>query len=410
MKAEILSIGTELLMGEIVDTNSSYLSAQLPPLGIDLYWISTVGDNAERLGEVLARAWSRSHLIITTGGLGPTKDDLTRESIAQLLREEMVVDAALEERLRAGFTRRGLTMPSSNLKQASLIPSTQSLPNPRGTAPGWWVEKEGRIIVALPGPPPEMRGMWQEEVLPRLQQRSTGEMLFSRTLKTAGLMEATLDEMLTPWLSAANPTVAIYAKEDGVHVRLAAKARSQEEAQAAITPLEEKIRSLIEDYIWGVDDDSLEKRIGALLLERGLTLATMESCTGGLLADTITNVPGSSNFFRGGLVSYTNQTKMALGIEPELLSRYGAVSPEVAEAMAATCRQRLGADIGVSTTGVAGPDLLEGKPVGTVHIGVVDGHKKHITSHRFQPNRLSVKRRGALTALVQLRRFLLSQL
>ena len=224
MKAEIVSVGTELLLGEITDTNASYLASELPALGIDLYWISQVGDNQTRLEEILRRAWQRSDLILTTGGLGPTEDDLTREAIAGMLGERLRVDPDLERDIRELFTQRGIEMPPSNIKQATLIPSAEAIHNFRGTAPGWWVERDGRILVAMPGPPIELEPIWCEEVLPRLQRRCTGGIILSRTLKTFGLSEATVGEMVSPLLSQANPTLAVYAKTDGIHLRLTAKA------------------------------------------------------------------------------------------------------------------------------------------------------------------------------------------
>ena len=407
MKAEIISIGTELLLGEITDTNSSYIAGSLPTLGIDLYWISQIGDNLGRLTEALKRAWDRSDLTITTGGLGPTEDDLTREAIARMLGEEIEVDPTLEQELRSLFQRRGSEMPARNIKQATLIPSAHAIPNPRGTAPGWWVEQEGRMIVAMPGPPAEMQYMWENEISPQLRQRLGGTIILSRTLKTIGIGEATVDEMVSPLLSSTNPTLAVYAKQDSIHLRLTAKTASQVQAQELIAPMEGRLRAILGDSVWGTDNDTLESHIGDLLKERGLTLATMESCSGGFLANTITDTPGSSAYFKGGVVAYTNEVKIAWGVSADLIAQHGAVSTEVAEAMASTVRQRLQADVGVGITGVAGPDELEGKPPGTVHIAVDDGvHKRAVTAN-YRPGRLTVKRMATTGALLQLRRLLL---
>jgi nicotinamide-nucleotide amidase len=205
MKAELISIGTELLLGEILDTNAQYIAARLPPLGIDLFYMSKVGDNLDRLTEVIGRAWDRSDLVLATGGLGPTEDDLTREAIAAVLGEELRVDQGLAQQLRDFFAGRGAVMPERNLKQATLIPSARAIPNPRGTAPGWWVEREGKVIVAMPGPPTEMERMWNDEVAPELERRPTGAVLISRTLKTVGLGEGHVDELLSPILKSTNP-------------------------------------------------------------------------------------------------------------------------------------------------------------------------------------------------------------
>jgi nicotinamide-nucleotide amidase len=409
MKAEIISIGTEILLGDILDTNANYLAARLPALGIDLYWMTQVGDNLGRLTEAFRRAWDRSDLTLTTGGLGPTEDDVTREAIAAAVDEPLSVQPELEAQLRAFFASRGLLMPERNVKQAALIPSARAIANPRGTAPGWWVEREGRILVALPGPPAELERMWEAEVAPRLAALAGGGAIVSRTLKTAGIGEGTVDEMVSPLLKSTNPTIGVYAKADGVHLCITAKAGTAEEARSLIAPVEEEARRILGQGVWGADDDTLEGAVGAMLKERGLTLATMESCTGGLLASTITDVAGSSSYFKGGFVSYTAEMKIALGVNSELVTRHGVVSPEVAQDMARACRQRLGADIGIGITGVAGPDPLEGKPPGTVHIGLDDGVAPQVVSYAFAQGRAATKRRAVTTALALLRRALLGR-
>lgn len=406
MRAELISVGTEILLGEILDTNSQYIASRLPALGIDLYYMSVVGDNLERLKEVIGRAFGRSDLVITTGGLGPTDDDLTREAIAAVVGEEPYIDPSLEEHLRRFFAARGVSFPERNLKQAWLIPSARAIPNPRGTAPGWWVEKDGRIIVAMPGPPPEMERMWNEEVAPRLRELARGSVLVTRTLKTIGIGEGHLDEMLSELSRSRNPTIGVYARPDGVHVRIGAKASDEAAARALIGPMEERVRAILGEYIWGVDEETLELVVGRLLKERGLTLATMESCTGGLLADTITNVPGSSAYFRAGYVAYDPEVKVALGVQRELIERHGVVSPEVAADMARAVRLVASADIGVGITGVAGPDPLEGKPPGTVHIGLHDGREAQTQSMTFYQGRLATKRRAVTVALGMLWRHL----
>ncbi|MCK4723135.1 MAG: CinA family nicotinamide mononucleotide deamidase-related protein, partial [Dehalococcoidia bacterium] len=334
---------------------------------------------------------NRSDLVLTTGGLGPTEDDLTREAIAALMGEEPRVDPELEQGLREFFSRRGYQMPESNIKQATIIPSAQVIPNPRGTAPGWWVERDGKVIIAMPGPPSEMQRMWEKEVSQRLRQKIP-EIILSRTLKTYLLAEAAVGELVSPYLSSTNPTLAVYAKPDGIQLRLTAKAENKERAEQMIAQLEERVRALLGDVIWGCDDETLESVVGALLTEKGLSLAAMESCTGGLLASTITDVPGSSNYFKGGLVAYTNEVKIYYGVDAALLESHGAISPEVACAMAEAARHRLGADIGVGITGVAGPDAVEGKPVGTVYIAIDNGKEKRLIRGTYPPLRHEVKR------------------
>jgi nicotinamide-nucleotide amidase len=285
MKAEIVSIGTELLLGTINDTNAQYLAQRLAGLGIDCYYVSQVGDNLGRIIEVLARAWERSDLTITTGGLGPTGDDLTREAIAAMLGEAPVVVPALEESLRSFFARRGARMPEQNLKQATVIPSATVIPNPLGTAPGWWVRREAphgtRAIVSMPGVPFEMKRMWEREVEPQLV-RITGTLIVSRTLKTLGLGESTAEEMVADLMQGSNPTLAPYAKADGVHLRITAKAADRETAQEMIAGLESKVRERLGTAIYGADDDTPAGVVAALLDEAGLDVAVLELGQGGV--------------------------------------------------------------------------------------------------------------------------------
>ncbi|MBI5285860.1 MAG: competence/damage-inducible protein A [Chloroflexi bacterium] len=408
MKAEILSIGTEILLGEIVDTNAAYIASQLPPLGIDLYFKAVVGDNMERLTETIGRARERSDIVICTGGLGPTEDDLTREAICSVLGEQPHVDAELEAELRSFFERRGYAMPERNVKQCWLIPSSRAIPNPRGTAPGWWVERDGKLIVAMPGPPTEMTRMWEKEVAPELLRRNPGSVLITRTLKTAGIGEGTVDEMVSSQLKSANPSIGIYARADGVHLRMAAKAPHAEAAWRLITPMEAELRQIIGPAIWGADDDTFESVVGDMMKERHVTLATMESCTGGLLASTVTDVPGSSEYFRGGFVSYQTALKIALGVDVAVIEEFGVISPECARAMARAAREKLEASVGVGITGVAGPDEQEGKPAGTVHIAIdAIWAPPQTMSYVFAQGRTAVKRRAVTTALVMLRQALL---
>ncbi len=407
MKAEIISVGTEILLGEITDTNAPYLASELPLLGIDLYWITQVGDNRGRLLDALKRAYGRSDLVILTGGLGPTEDDVTREAIAELVGEEMSVDPEAEAWLRGLFDKLGFEMPERNIKQAHVIPSARPLPNRRGSAPGWWVEHDGRTIVAIPGPPGEMKEMWETDVRPELKRRAGGDVIVSRTIKTLGLGEAKVDEMVSLLLSSANPTLGVYAKLDGIHLRLTAKDSDADNARRLITAAEGKLVGILGDSIWGYDDDTMEALLGDMLRERGLTLATMESCSGGLLASTITDVPGSSDYFKGGLVSYTAEAKGEYGVDRALLAKRGTVDPDVAVAMARAARTRLAANIGVGITGVAGPSELEGKPVGTVHIGIESSERGVSFSYTFPMRRLEVKRRAVYSALFKLRQFLL---
>lgn len=403
MRAEILSCGTELLLGHITDTNATYLAQSLAGLGIDLYFVSQVGDNQGRIVETLQHAWERSDLIIMTGGLGPTEDDLARESISALLGETMQVDPRLEAELRHMFTARTIQMPERNIKQATLIPSAQALPNPRGTAPGWWVEKDKRIIVAMPGVPREMYRMWEHEVIPRLSPY-TGGLIFTRILRVSGLGESAVEERLGEVIHGNNPTVATYAKLDAVDVRVTAKAKTREEAERQVAEMEARIRQLLGHHIFGVDKETLQEVIGEQLKLRGQTLAVMESLTGGLLASRITDVPSSPAYFVGGLVTSSNALKVQMGVPIEVLERYGAISEETARAMANAVRERFGADFGLGITGVAGPDMEEGKTAGTVHIAI-EGPDGVVTGMGpgWRANREDNKRFAVMAALNLLR-------
>jgi nicotinamide-nucleotide amidase len=403
MRAEILSCGTELLLGQITDTNATYLAQSLASLGIDLYFVSQVGDNQGRIVETLERAWERSDLIVMTGGLGPTEDDLARESISALLGETMRVDPKLEDDLRRMFAARHASMPERNIKQATLIPSAQALPNPYGTAPGWWLEKDGHIIVAMPGVPREMYRMWEQEVIPRLSPYAGG-LIFTRILRVSGLGESMVEERLDSLIHSNNPTVATYAKPDAVDVRVTAKAMTREEAERQVTEVEARVRQILGYHIFGTDKDTLPAVVGKLLQERKQTLAVMESLTGGLLANRITDVPGSSAYFIGSIVTYSTALKAQMGVPPEVLERYGAISEETARAMAHAVRERLGADFGLGITGIAGPDMQEGKPIGTVHIAI-EGPGGVVTGMGpgYRASREDQKRLAALAAMNLLR-------
>jgi nicotinamide-nucleotide amidase len=339
MRAEIVSVGTELLLGHITDTNASWLAQQLSQLGIDCYYISQLGDNLGRLTDHLRRAWDRSQLIVITGGVGPTEDDLTREAISALLGEPMVVQPELEVELRAFFARRGVSMPESNVKQATLIASARSLRNPVGTAPGWWVEKDEKVIVAMPGVPGEMFRMWEHEVVPKLRQRQGGSVILTRTFKVVGLGESAVEELIKPLLARTNPTIATYAKVDGVHVRTSAKADNADAAGALLDELEPHVREVLGRAIYGLDADSLATVNAALLDDLGLTIATGEEFTGGLVAGDLSTAAGAR--FKGGLIS--GAPPASVGIDED-------EGPAVARAreLATTAVRQFGADLGLA--------------------------------------------------------------
>jgi len=330
-----------------------------------------------------------------TGGLGPTEDDLARESISALLGETMQVDPKLEAELRDIFARRSVRMPERNVKQATLIPSAQALPNPLGTAPGWWVEKDEHIIIAMPGVPREMYRMWEQEAIPRLHPY-TGGLIFTRILRVWGLGESAVEERIDALLHSNNPTIATYARSDAIDVRITAKASTGEEAERLVAGMEAQARQLLGHHVFGVDKDTLQSVVGRYLTARNQTLAVMESLTGGRLSSTITDVVGSSTYFIGGIVSYNANVRVQMGVPHEILEQYGAVSEEAARAMAHAVRELLKADFGLGITGVAGPDTLEGKAVGTVHIaiegpeGVVAGMGPGWRASREDNKRLAV--------------------
>ncbi len=367
MRAELISVGTELLLGQITDTNANYLAQRLSELGIDNYYGSQIGDNLGRLTELLRRAWDRSELIVMTGGLGPTEDDLPREGISALLGETMEVVPELEAHLRNWFGKRGITMAERNLKQATLIPSAQALPNPVGTAPGWWVEKDGRIIVAMPGVPNEMRLMWEQQVMPRLRQRQ-GAVILSRTLKILGLGESTVEELLAEQVHSTDPTVATYAKSDGVHVRVTAKKPTEHAAWESINRMEAQIRDIIGTHVWGVDEEQIEDVVGHLLRGLDLTIAVGEDNTGGALALNLINSSHAGEVFHGGIVLPTQREREAFDAavpdEPE-------GGPATAGALAHAARARLGAAVGLGVSLVLDPPIHDGGPApGRYHLAL----------------------------------------
>jgi nicotinamide-nucleotide amidase len=399
MRAEILSIGTELLLGQIVDTNANFLAQQLPALGVDLFYVSQIGDNLPRLSGAFKQALQRSDLIITSGGLGPTEDDLTREAIADVLDERLEVQPHLETELRAFFQRRGRTTPERNVKQATLIPSANYLPNPVGTAPGWWVEHDGKFIASMPGVPHEMHKMWEEQVQPRLARLITGGVIVSRTLKLVGIGESHAEEAVGDLTRSTNPTLATYAKSDGIHLRLTAKAATQAEADVLLDKFEPRVRERVEEWFYGTESDSFPAVVGHILRDRKLKLAVAESATGGQLASLITEAPGASDYFVAGYVAYSADAKRALGVADEILDRHGTVSQETTRALAAAARASAGADVAVATTGNAGPDTSENKPVGVLHM-VVDIRGRQVCQDtQYSTTRTEYKRRGSLEAL-----------
>lgn len=406
MKAEILSIGTELLMGELTDTNAAWIAGQLPPLGIRLQWVSIIGDDLAQLTEAFSRGLQRSDVIFTTGGLGPTQDDLTREAVAQALGETPTVQQEVVDNLERYFAGRGIPMPAHNVKQAHLIPSARFVRNRNGTAPGWWVESKGRIIVCMPGPPGEMQPIWQEEVAPRLKELVDEEVTITRNIKTLGMSEAAIDEEIAEFFGRENPYLGIYSKADGIHLRIIARAADEETARAMIVPVEAAITERLGAYIWGYDAETPEQAAGQALSEAGLTLATMESCSGGFLANSITDIQGSGDYYKGGIVAITPEMLPAHGVPAAIIERYGTVSRETALAMAHAARDGLAADYGIAITGVIGPNPVEEQPVGQVYVAIAGRYATRQLEFRTPPRRAVIKRRVANTALTELRKLI----
>ena len=377
---EILSVGTELLLGNIVNLDAQILSQELSKLGLNVYWHTVVGDNPQRAREAVAIAKQRADVIITTGGLGPTCDDLTKNVLAEAFGKKLVFDEGSAQRIRSYFTRTKRPMTENNLQQAMLPEGCTVLENDWGTAPGCAFEADGCHVVMLPGPPSECRPMFLYRAMPYLQQLSEGTIV-SHTLKLFGIGESSMEAQLRDQMNAmSNPTLAPYAKEGECELRVTAKAATEAEAQALLRPTVEEVKALFGSKVYGVDVPSLEYVVLEGLKARGLTLGVAESCTGGLMAKRITDIPGASQVFLGGVVSYTNQVKArALGVPQHLLEQFGAVSPEVAQAMAQGARQALGCDIALAATGVAGPDKDEwDNEVGTMFVAIATAEGTHV--------------------------------
>ena len=406
MKAEIVSIGTELLMGELTDTNASWIAGRLPPLGIQLQWVSIVGDDLPMLTEAFRRGMERSDIIFTTGGLGPTQDDLTREAVAAALGEAPVVQEAELENLRQWFRNRGQDMPAHNVKQAHIVPSASFITNRNGTAPGWWAEKGGKHIVCMPGPPGENRAMWADEIDARLKTMIDTEVTITRNIKTLGLGEASVDEIVSEYFGLENPYLGIYSKADGIHLRIIARAADEAVAREMIAPVENAIHERLAPYIWGYDDETPELSVGSALVARGMTVATMESVSGGFLANSITEAPDSNQWYRGGSVAYTTDAMIAAGVDADVLSDHGVVSQQTANAMALAVQYSNAADFGIGVTGVLGPQELEGHRPGTIHIAIAHGEDVREFPLRTPPRRLVIKRRSCNTALTELRKLI----
>jgi nicotinamide-nucleotide amidase len=407
--AEIIAVGTEILLGNISNTDAKDVSEALSELGINVYYHTVVGDNPERVRAAVDIAKERADIIITTGGLGPTYDDLTKQTLAAAFGKEMYFDEAQADKIKSYFASQpGRKMTPNNLQQAWLPIGCTVFENSCGTAPGCAFESNGRHVLMLPGPPRECRAMIKTGVMPYLTKLQEAE-IHSHNIRVFGMGESTMEAKLHDMMTElTNPTLAPYAKEGEAMCRLTARAKSKEEAEKMMAPVLEKVREILGDVIYGVDVDSLEQAVFLALKEAGKTVAFAESCTGGLASKRLTDLPGASAVFPGGIVTYSNSAKAELlGIDPALIEEKGAVSAEVALEMARSVRSRLGADIGIGITGVAGPDSDEkGNPVGTVFIGLSAEDREMSREFHMKTDRLRVRIMAANNAFDTLRRYL----
>lgn len=411
MRAEIISIGTELLLGDIVNSNAQFLGQELAALGIEMYYQQVVGDNEERILHAFKEAYNRCDIIMTTGGLGHTDDDLTKEMAAKYFNKRLFEDKEALENLQEYFKFRKRKMTTNNLKQALIPEGATAIKNNNGTAPGVIIEENNKIMIILPGPPKEMKPMFEEDIKPYLKSKSDS-VIISKMIKILGIGESAVAETVKDLMeSQSNPTIAPYAKEIGVILRITAKAENEAAALKLIEPLEIEIKNRLGENVYATEDISIEDVVAKLLIENKYTVSTAESCTGGMIASTLINYPGISEVFMEGAVTYSNEAKhKRLGVKNETLEKYGAVSEETAREMAIGIAKKANTDVSIVTTGIAGPGGgTEEKPVGLVYIGVYVKGKVKVEKHIFKGNRSKVRNQATITALDILRRCLINE-
>ncbi len=409
MTVELICVGTEILLGDIVNTNAAYLSKELAALGVNMYLQTVVGDNDRRLSELFSEAWKRSDIVILGGGLGPTEDDLTKETVCNALNLKLVEDLKARENIDRILTSLGHKPTSNNYKQALVPDKSIVMYNDNGTAPGLIIEKDGHTAVLLPGPPNEMKPMFQKYVVPYIRSK-TQEVLVSAVIKECGIGESALETMLLDIIdSQTNPTVATYAKTGYSEVRLTAKADTDTEAWALIKPVREEILKRLGNTVFTLNsEDEIEDSVVRLLTEKNLILSMAESCTGGLTASRIVNVSGASEVFKQSFITYCNEAKRdLLGVKEETLNKYTAVSQECAAQMASGCKERTGSDIAVSVTGYAGPHDSESEPKGLVYIGCAYKDNVTVKEFRFSGTRTKIRENAAIKALNIIREIIL---
>lgn len=414
MKAEIVAIGTEILLGQILNTNHQYLSQKLAELGIDVYYQSAVGDNPERLSEAIAQGMKRSDIVITTGGLGPTVDDITLESIARALSRRLIIDKRILAQIKSHFGKQCLGMPTENVRQAHIPQGAIVLRNDVGTAPGLIVEEDKKILIALPGPPRELKPMFEREVIPYLKKKDKSQWTIKiRTLKITGLSESEVNHKVKDILKSPPPvTVGIFAHPALIELKITAKAKDERQAEFLINKVDKKIMARLKDYIFGRDAETLEDVVGRLLRRGRKTIAIAESCTGGLISNRVTDIPRSSKYFKMAIVAYSNESKLShLKVSADLLKRYGAVSLQIAAQMAKNVRNIAGTIFGLGVTGIAGPTgATKTKPVGLVYIALSTPTQTLCREFHFTGDREVIKFKTSQAALDMLRQCLLSPL
>ena len=412
MVVELVSVGTELLLGNIVNTNARYLSEKCAMLGLNVYYQTTVGDNEERLSEVIRTALNRSDIVVLNGGLGPTEDDLTKETCAKVMGLPLVKDAHTEERLKEYYRgRKKEELPDSNWKQALIPEGAVVFDNENGTAPGLVVEKDGKTAILLPGPPGELYPMVEKQLCPYLQNKNS-DVILSQMIKICGYGESKVEEMILDLIDKqTNPTLATYAKLKEVHLRVTARAASEEEAKKLLKPVVKEIKQRFGDAVYTTDEnETLQDAVVKLLKKHELTVTTAESCTGGLLAGTLVSVPGVSDVFKEGFVTYSNKAKRRhLDVSKSTLRKYGAVSAQTAKEMAKGGVFATDADVCVAITGLAGPDgATPEKPVGLVYIACYMNDKVQVEEFHFKGDRQKIREQSVVQALDLLRRSILA--
>ena len=407
MNAEIIAVGSEMLTPDRVDTNSLWLTAELNKLGIEVTAKSVIGDDRDRLSDAVRRALARVEVVLLSGGLGPTEDDVTREAVAQALDRKLHYHPEIADALERRFAQARRKMAEINRRQAFVIEGAAILPNDRGTAPGQWVEESDGVVALLPGPPHELKAMFERQCLPRLARIAPRLVIRTVVLRVTGMPESDLDELISPvYKKYTNPSTTILAANGDLQIHFRARCATEAEADALLTEVAAPVEMLLGDRVYSRNGDPLEVVVGEMLRQRRATVAVAESCTGGMLGERFTSVPGSSDYFAGGFITYTNAMKIELlGVSPEILEVQGAVSKETAEAMAIGARRRTNAAYALSITGAAGPDSgSEAVPVGTVYVAVADAVGTHVAHRQFLGDRQRIRIFTTQMALDLLRR------